>query len=65
MKAFKVFSGIVGLFVSLPLWYVMIYKILAQIGASESLWVIFWIYMPVSCLVAIILKICEVAGEEK
>ncbi len=62
MKAFKIFGGILGLFVTTPLWYILFYKILVQINATEGMWVLFWIYLPVGILVSILLKISELAA---
>jgi hypothetical protein len=59
MKAFKVFGVIIGLCVSTPLWYILFYKILATIHATDGMWMLFWIYAPAGILVSIILKICE------
>ena len=65
MKAFKVFGLIIGLCVSVPLWYILLYKILATIHATDGMWTLFWIYAPAGILVQIILKIYEGAEEVK
>ena len=59
MKAFKVFGIIIGMCVSMPLWYILVYRILATINATDGMWTLYWIYAPAGILVSIILKICE------
>jgi hypothetical protein len=61
MKAFKIFGSILGLCVTTPLWYILFYKILVRIDATDGMWVLFWIYMPVGILVSILLKASELA----
>ena len=39
----------------LPLWLFILYSILQAIGASEGLWVAFWIYGPVRIVVELCL----------
>lgn len=64
MKAFKIFGGILALCVTTPIWYILFYKILARIDATDGMWTLFWIYMPVGILVSIILKISEMVAEK-
>lgn len=64
MKAFKVFAGIMTLLVSMPLWYVLMYMLLERVQATQAMWVMFWIYMPVGILVAVAGKIAEALGDD-
>ncbi|MFD1558330.1 hypothetical protein ACFSHT_22315 [Paraburkholderia silviterrae] len=64
MKAFKAFAAIVGLCVSMPIWYVLVYKMLAMMHATDVMWLLYWIYMPAGILVSIIFKICELAEKK-
>jgi hypothetical protein len=62
VKAFKVFGAIIGMCVSMPLWYILVYKILATIHATDGMWTMYWIYLPAGILMTIILRICEAVG---
>jgi hypothetical protein len=64
MKAFKIFGALIGLCVTTPLWYLLVYKILVTIHATDGMWTMYWIYLPAGILVSILLKISEVAGSK-
>lgn len=64
MKAFKTFAAIVALGVSLPIWYILVYKMLAMMHATDGMWILYWIYLPAGILVSIIMKICELAEKK-
>lgn len=50
----KIISGLLALFVSLPIWYYLLYQILVRVDASELMFFLFWVYIPVGILAAII-----------
>lgn len=49
----------IGLFVTLPLWFAMLYGILLAIDAQPWLWVIFWTYVPITFILTTLAKIVE------
>lgn len=55
----KVIAGLISMFITLPIWYFLFYKILEAVNASELMWFLFWVYVPISVLVSIIAKISE------
>lgn len=59
IKALKVISGILGIFVTLPIWYYILYQVLTAIKATELTWFLFWVYLPVSIFVSTLTKIIE------
>ncbi|MCK5293889.1 MAG: hypothetical protein KAJ49_04505 [Arcobacteraceae bacterium] len=61
MNKWKTISLVLGLTTYLPIWFYLMYKILQYIEASELMWFLFWIYLPVTIIITIISKI----GEEK
>ncbi len=63
MKAIKVISAILTLCVTMPIWYYLLYKILIAINASELMWFLFWIYIPIGFICGIINKIAEKSEE--
>jgi hypothetical protein len=59
INALKVISGILGIFVTLPIWYYILYQVLTAIKATELTWFLFWVYLPVSIFVSTLTKIIE------
>ena len=51
MYKIKVFSGLLALFIVLPIWFYLIYQILSAIEVNELTWFLFWIYVPISMFV--------------
>lgn len=63
-KALIIIGACLTTFVYLPIWYYLLYKILLMINATELMWFLFWIYIPVGLFVGIISKITEMAAKE-
>lgn len=40
--------------ISTPIWYWMIYQILVRVDATPTMWVFYWIYLPVGVVLAIL-----------
>ena len=55
----KVISVILHLFICLPIWFYLLYKILKAIQATELMMFLFWVYLPLTILITIILKLAE------
>lgn len=55
----KVVSGILAIFVLLPIWYYLLYKILVLVNATEVMFFLFWVYLPVSLFINLIAKLTE------
>lgn len=53
------FIAVLGLMVTTPIWYWLIYQILMRVNATTTMWVFFWIYMPVGVLVSILRAVME------
>lgn len=59
MKAWKIVSGLVAMFVVMPIWYYLLYQILVRVQASELMWFLYWIYFPVGIFMGVLTKIIE------
>jgi uncharacterized membrane protein len=57
------FVGILAL-IPMSLGYVMTYLVLTHINASDSMWLLFWIYAPLGIIVSILFKLIENAIKE-
>ncbi len=58
----KAIASILGLFVTLPIWFFLLYRILDAINAPELTWFLFWIYIPAAILVNTLTKLAETKG---
>ena len=52
-------NGILAIFFVTPIWFYLMYQILVRVNATELMFFLFWIYVPVSIIVQIISKITE------
>lgn len=59
MKKIKAIAGLLTAFVVLPIWYYLLYKLLQAANASELMWFLYWIYLPINLLAVLILKMVE------
>lgn len=55
----KAISSILGLFVVLPIWYYLLYQILVRVNASELMMFLFWVYLPVGIMAAVLSKLAD------
>lgn len=55
----KTIAGLLSIFVVMPIWYYLIYKILISVGATELMWFLYWVYLPVGIFVSILTKVVE------
>lgn len=63
MNGIKIFNGLLALVITLPIWFYLQYKILVMIQATELMWFLFWVYLPVTIFISVTSKIIE--GLEK
>jgi len=50
---------ILSVFITLPIWLYLLYKILVLVNATELMWFLYWIYFPVAFLAHIVTKLLE------
>ena len=55
----KLVSALLGLFVSAPIWYYLLYSILVRVNASELMWFLYWVYVPIGIFIAVLTRIVE------
>lgn len=55
----KAITGILGLFVIMPIWFYLLYIMLSGVDAGSVAWFLYWVYLPVSLLVNILTKLAE------
>lgn len=55
----KKIAGVIGIFLTMPIWFYLLYKILVLVNASELMWFLFWIYVPATLAVYVIARIFD------
>ena len=50
-KKLIVILGVLGGLVVMPIWWYLLYKILITVEATELMWFLFWIYVPVGVVI--------------
>jgi hypothetical protein len=45
---------VIAVAIHTPLWYWLVYQILVRVDATPTMWVFYWIYLPVGLTLAII-----------
>lgn len=52
----KALLAILSTFVSLPIWFYLLYQILESVNANELMWFLYWVYVPVTLIVSALVK---------
>ena len=53
MKGLKIFVGLMGLCVTLPIWLFLVYTMLCAIHPDRLVWFLFWTYLVVHVLTSV------------
>lgn len=59
MKALVVIIGLLAIFAILPIQFYLQYQLLARVHATELMWFLFWVHVPLVLLMHVISKIAE------
>lgn len=59
MNKWKTISLVLGLTTYIPIVIYLTYKVLKLVEATELMWFLFWIYVPVMIIIQIISKVAE------
>lgn len=54
IEKLRVLSRLLTVFVTLPIWYYILYQILTAINASELTWFLYWAYVPIGVFVCFV-----------
>jgi len=55
----KIVEACIGVFIVMPIWFYLLYKILVAINATELMWFLFWLHLPLSMFISVLSKIIE------
>lgn len=59
MKAIRIITGMLVIFVTLPIWFFLIYTLLQAAHVDRLVWFLFWIYVPVTIFANVVDKIVD------
>jgi hypothetical protein len=62
-KPLMFIGGLISLFITIPIWYFLVYSILQAIHADRLVWFLFWIYLPAGIFAQIIEKVAKWGDE--
>ncbi len=54
MKAIKVVTGLVVIFIQMPIWWFLVYSILKAINPDRLVWFMFYAYVPIGLFTSIL-----------
>ncbi len=57
--------GVIKILVTTPLYYIFLYQVLIHIQATDTIWILFWIYMPVSIGFLMLMGIISVLAKKE
>lgn len=60
----KAIAGLLGVLVTLPIWFWLLYQVLVRVNASELMWFLYWVYVPSMVLVQTLIKLAESDGKK-
>lgn len=50
---------LIAIFVTVPIWFYLLYQILERVQATELMFFLFWIYVPATILLHVIAKLAS------
>ena len=50
-------AGLLSLFVVLPIWFYLMFSILKMVEATDVMWLLYWVYVPITALSNVLVKI--------
>ena len=50
-------AGVLSVFIVLPIWYFLLYRILDAVNAAELTWFLYWVYLPASILASVLVNL--------
>lgn len=53
-KLITAISTLVAIFITAPIWYYLMYRILQGVHASNVMWLLYWIYWPLTFFLSLV-----------
>ena len=52
-------AGLLSRFVVIPIWFYLMFSILSRVGATDVMWLLYWVYVPISALASILIELAK------
>ena len=52
-------AALLALFITFPIWYYLLYKILDAVNATDLMWFLYIVYVPASFLISAIAQLVK------
>ena len=59
MKKTNAVSGVLAIFVTMPIWFYLLHEILEAVNATEFMWFLYWVYVPAVLLASVLAKLSD------
>jgi len=59
MKTYEIITLMLSIFILFPIQIFLYYKVLLAVKATELMWFLFWVYIPLAIIMSIIIKVIE------
>ena len=59
MTGLKIIGGALAIFITMPIWFFLLYRVLVAVNATELMWFLYWIYLPASLILNVIARVTE------
>ncbi len=55
--------AVITFFITIPIWYVLLFAILQRVDAAPWMWVAYWIYIPVGIIGHVVVKMIQYSSD--
>lgn len=55
----KVLATVTAVFITLPIWFYLLYKILVAVNATDLMWFLYYAYIPFTIFVALAVRVFD------
>lgn len=59
MSKIKIITGVLSVCLTIPIWLYLFYKVMVMVQATELMWFLFWVYVPVVIVVSALKMVVE------
>ena len=54
MTVSKLVMSLLVVFITMPIWYYLLYRVLVAVNATEVMWLLYYVYVPVGLFVSVL-----------
>lgn len=60
MNALHAIATLLSVVITTPIWYWLMYRVLIAVQATELMWFLFWVSVPIGLLCQVIVRLVEI-----